>query len=173
MEISIHAAGVAHAEPGPGGYAAVIQFFKDPVVVHGNSPSASTLEMETKAMMETKAVLEGVREARMMTGGMNEDVSITVHTDSATMAEAARKAITTPEGELQRELASIAQGMDIRVSHDEQPENEHAGRIARAWADARSRGEKTAERDTYTIPPVWEGPPDLPLNNAPVAPLPF
>ena len=167
MEISIHAAGVAHAEPGPGGYAAVIQFFKDPVVVHGNNPSASTLEMETKAM------IEGVREARMMTGGMNEDVSITVHTDSPTMAKAARKAITTPEGELQRELASIAQGMDIRVSHDEQPENEHAVRIARTWADARGRGEKTVERHTYIIPPVWEGPADLPLNDAPAAPLHF
>ena len=52
MKVRIHTAGAAQGNPGPGGYAAVLMPFENPVVVCGNNVSTDEEEMGLRAIVE-------------------------------------------------------------------------------------------------------------------------
>ena len=155
MEIRMHTAGVAQGNPRPGGYAAVMWLFGDPVVVHGNS--AATDEEE----MGLRAVVEGITHVWNIFGNETQEMSIEVHSNSQSVMDDARAAVQNPSGneeKIRQELAQVTEGMRISFVHDEHEENEHAQRIANHWAEEAAQGTELEKPQTYIIPPVWEGP---------------
>ena len=119
MEVRIHTAGVAQGNPRPGGYAAVMWLFGDPVVVHGNS--AATDEEE----MGLRAVVEGITHVWNIFGNETREMSIEVHSSSPSVMDAARAAVQTPSGneeKIRQELAQVTEGVRVSFVHDEHEE---------------------------------------------------
>ena len=157
MEIRMHTAGVAQGSPRPGGYAAVMWLFGDPVVVHGNN--ASTDEEE----MGLRAVVEGITHVWNIFGNETPEMSIKIHSSSPSVMDAARAAVQNPSGngeKIRQELAQATEGMRISFIHDEHEENGHAQRIANHWAEEAAQGRELEKPQTYIIPSIWEAPRD-------------
>ena len=155
MEIRIHTAGVAQGNPRPGGYAAVMWLFGDPVVIHGNS--AATDEEE----MGLRAVVEGITHVWNIFGNETQEMSIEIHSSSPSVMDAARAAVQTPGGnkeKIRQELAQVTENVRVSFVHDQHEENRHAQRIADHWAEEAAQERELEKTQTYIIPPVWEGP---------------
>ena len=79
QETNIHAAGSSQGNPGPGGYAAIIQAGADRLVRRGNELETSRLRMSLKGIIEA---LEALREMP------TPQTSITIHSDSKYISDA-------------------------------------------------------------------------------------
>ena len=152
MKVRIHTAGAAQGNPGPGGYAAVLMPFENPVVVCGNNVSTDEEEMGLRA------VVEGITQAWTIFGNEIREKSINIHSSSRSVMDAARAAIQNPAGNKEKiwqELAEVTEEVNVNFIHDDHEENRHAQRIAGHMAET----EAPMDRFAYRIPPSFEGPP--------------
>ena len=156
MEVRMHIAGVAQGNPGPGGYAAVLMPFENPVVVCGNNVSTDEEEMGLRA------VVEGITQVWNIFGNETRETSIDIHSSSRSVMAAARAAVQNPAGnkeKIRQELAQVTEEVNVNFIHDDHEENEHAQRVASHLAENAAKGEVPMDRFAYRIPPVLAGPP--------------
>ena len=156
MKVRIHTAGAAQGNPGPGGYAAVLMPFENPVVVCGNNVSTNEEEMGLRA------VVEGITQAWTIFGNEIREKSINIHSSSRSVMDAARAAVQNPAGNKEKiwqELAEVTEEVNVNFIHDDHEENEHAQRAASQMAENAAKGEIPMDRFAYRIPPSFEGPP--------------
>ena len=123
--IIIHTDGSCHGNPGPGGYAAIIQISNHhPMVVQGRNPST------TNNRMEIEAIIAGLASLRELANVA--DVSIEVRTDSMYVVNAFNKGWlqnwqrngwrTADRGmvknqDLWEQMTELTQEMDLTFTH--------------------------------------------------------
>ena len=140
--IVIHTDGSCHGNPGPGGYAAIIQIPRhDDIRVQGHNPSTTNNRMEMKAVIEGLAHLGQLADI--------DGVDIEVRTDSEYVCNgfnkgwiakwqqngwrtSGKKAVANQE--LWEELLRLTQGRDVTFTHVRghagDPMNERCDQIA-------------------------------------------
>ena len=156
IKVRIHTAGAAQGNPGPGGYAAVLMPFENPVVVCGNNVSTNEEEMGLRA------IVEGITQVWTIFGNEIGEKSINIHSSSRSVMDAARAAVQNPAGNKEKiwqELAQVTEKVNVNFIHDDHEENEHAQRAASQMAENAAKGEIPMDRFAYRIPPSFEGPP--------------
>ena len=151
MEVRIYTAGAGAAQgnPGPGGYAAVLILFENPMVVCGNNTSTDEEEMGLRA------VVEGIAQVWTIFGNGIREKSINIHSSSQSVMDAARTTVQNPAGnkeKIRQELAQVTEEVNVNFIHDDHEENRHAQRIAEYMAET----EAPMDRFAYRIPPSWK-----------------
>ena len=155
--IIIHTDGSCHGNPGPGGYAAIIQIPNhDPIVVQGRNPST------TNNRMEIGAIIAGLASLRELAGVAG--VSIEVRTDSMYVVNAFNKGWlqnwqrngwrTADRGmvknqDLWEQLTELTREMDLTFTHVRghagNAMNEECDRIANLEAEQAARGNSATQ----------------------------
>ena len=155
--IIIHTDGSCHGNPGPGGYAAIIQIPNhDPMVIQGRNPSTTNNRMEIGAII---AGLASLRELANVAG-----VSIEIRTDSMYVVNAFNKGWlqnwqrngwrtadrgTVKNQDLWEQLTELTREMDLTFTHVRghagNAMNEECDRIANLEAEQAALGNSTTQ----------------------------
>ncbi len=140
MNITIHTDGSCLGNPGPGGFAAIIQAGEDSLTVSGGDPDT------TNNRMELTAVIEAMEAVNSVPGW--KEAQVTVHSDSQYVIKAfnegwisgwTKKGWRTANGrvknlELWKRLLGLVEGRDVRYvwvkGHSGDPVNEACDRLA-------------------------------------------
>ena len=158
--IIIHTDGSCHGNPGPGGYAAIIQISNHhPMVVQGRNPSTTNNRMEIEAII---AGLASLRELANVAG-----VSIEIRTDSMYVVNAFNKGWlqnwqrngwrTENRGmvknqDLWEQMTELTQEMDLTFTHVRghagNAMNEECDRIANLEAEQAALENSAAEHSS-------------------------
>ncbi len=158
--IIIHTDGSCHGNPGPGGYAAIIQIPNhDPIAVQGRDPSTTNNRMEIGAII---AGLENLRGLADVAG-----VSIEVRTDSQYIVNTFNKGWlqnwrkngwrtanrgTVKNRDLWEKLTELTQEMDLTFTHVRghagNAMNEECDRIANLEAERAALENSAAEHSS-------------------------
>ena len=136
MNIAIHTDGSCLGNPGPGGFAAIIQAGDDSLTVSGGDPDT------TNNRMELMAVIEAMEAVNSVPGW--KDAQVTVHSDSQYVIKAfndgwIKKGWRTANGPVKnpglwKRLLGLVEGRDVRYvwvkGHSGDPANEACDRLA-------------------------------------------
>ena len=167
--IIIHTDGSCHGNPGPGGYAAIIQIPNhDPMVVQGRNPST------TNNRMEIGAIIAGLASLRELAGVAG--VSIEIRTDSEYVVNAFNKGWlqnwqrngwrTANRGmvknqDLWEQLMELTREMDLTFTHVRghagNAMNEECDRIANLEAERAARGSSPREGEPQAATRIETG----------------
>ena len=179
LQVNIHTDGSSHGNPGPGGYAAILQYGDQERVVSGNAPDT------TNNQMELMAAIAGMRELRQMIDQetLHPDVQVNLHSDSKYVINPFndgwitgwqkngwRTAKKTPVAhqDLWKKLLRLTENRNMTYTwvkgHSGEPTNERCDQIANEEADratppaAPPAADNPCQQDAYAAgrSALWE-----------------
>ena len=162
MEITIHVhtGGACHGDPGPGGFAAIIDLGDSLTTISGNEPRT------TSGRMDLMAALRGLEAVELLTGTDDRRKRINLYTRSesllhffnqgrAGLPESHGRPVGAEDPDLWRDLDQAAEGRDVTciwardtVGH---PMSERQLRLAREQAEMARNGDASITATTSEV----------------------